>query len=422
MCGGCKSSIENERSLRCCICAQVYDLLCANVPIAVYSTMTTEHREKWVCLECKCKQPRGDNSNTPVRSTRSEAGSIYCDDQSMNVTIRKTQFSQNRKSTKQLYDEYLHPDETYLDNLRGVIQEEFKDAINERLANMISNVVAKQVDLIFTKGFLKLSDQIMRLEKQLNLMTSRSVCNSANCKQGAQKCHASNDVDDCKNKSFDSEKTTVVLSVTPVLAENTSENTGKPQTKSILNAIAVSEPSLGKDASKPPKRNKPAPLSKTLLTQEDQDTNRKMAALDTSAERVQNQNDQSVHSQGEWIQVAKKRHNKSPKDVIRGSATSGLTQLEAAERVRYMHLYYVKVDTTEEQVLDHLKSIVNSEEYTVECLKARGNYSSFKLGVPSRLENCVMSSEHWPENICIKPWRQNFRGKSAKPFQEQKPN
>lgn len=396
MCSGCKSSIENERRLRCYICAQVYDLLCANVPIAVYSTMTTKHREKWVCLECKCKQPRGDNSNTPVRSTSLEAGSIYCDDQSMNVTIRKTQFSQNRKSTEQLCDEYLHPDETYLDNLRGVIQEEFKYAINERLANMISNVVAKQVDLIFTKGFLKLSDQIMRLEKQLNLITSRSICNSANCKQGAQKCHASNDVDDCKNKSFDSEKTTVVLSVAPVLAENT----GKPQTKSILNAIAVPEPSLGKGASKPPKRNKPALLPKTPLTQEDQDTNRKMAALDTSAERVQDQNDQSVHSQGEWIQVAKKRHNKSPKDVIRGSATSGLTQLEAAERVRYMHLYYVKIGTTEEQVLDHLKSIVNSEEYTVESLKARGNYSSFKLGVPSRLENCVMSSEHWPENIC----------------------
>lgn len=147
-----------------------------------------------------------------------------------------------------------------------------------------------------------------------------------------------------------------------------------------------------------------------------------MANLDSSAVRVQDHHDNSDHCHGEWVEVTKKRHNKSPNAIVRGSATPGLTQLEAAERVRYLHLYYVKICTSEEQVLNHLKSIFDSEGYTVEGLKARGSYASFKLGVPSRLESCVMDSENWPENVCIKPWRQNFRNKITKSFQEQETN
>ncbi|KAJ2937510.1 hypothetical protein O0L34_g18654 [Tuta absoluta] len=115
-----------------------------------------------------------------------------------------------------------------------------------------------------------------------------------------------------------------------------------------------------------------------------------------------------------WIEVGKKPSRSTLTNVTRGAAPPRTTRLEAAERVKYLHLYYVKSGTTKEQVLDYLDSICGAGMSTVEVLKSRGNYASFKLGVPSKVSTTVMSPQYWVEDICIKPW-QNFRAnKSSK--------
>ncbi|CAG9790420.1 unnamed protein product [Diatraea saccharalis] len=51
------------------ICKEHYDLICANVSESrFYNTLTKEKRETWKCTLCVSKQPRTDNTNTPVRS------------------------------------------------------------------------------------------------------------------------------------------------------------------------------------------------------------------------------------------------------------------------------------------------------------------------------------------------------------------
>ncbi|KAM3957831.1 LOW QUALITY PROTEIN: uncharacterized protein ACR2FA_008176 [Aphomia sociella] len=66
-CAGCLKSIE-ERYLCCGSCKQFYDLVCANVSEQrFFNTLTPEHKESWRCVLCKSKQPKGDNSNTPIR-------------------------------------------------------------------------------------------------------------------------------------------------------------------------------------------------------------------------------------------------------------------------------------------------------------------------------------------------------------------
>lgn len=59
----------------------------------------------------------------------------------------------------------------------------------------------------------------------------------------------------------------------------------------------------------------------------------------------------------------------------------------------------------------HLQFISGNNECTVEELKSRGRYSSFKLGVPSKIADNVLSPNNWAEDICVKPWRQNFCAK-----------
>lgn len=72
-CGGCLKPIEGKQYLRCALCALNYDLSCANVSEQRFlNTMTREHKKNWKCMLCKSKQPKGDNSNTPIRAANDD--------------------------------------------------------------------------------------------------------------------------------------------------------------------------------------------------------------------------------------------------------------------------------------------------------------------------------------------------------------
>lgn len=117
----------------------------------------------------------------------------------------------------------------------------------------------------------------------------------------------------------------------------------------------------------------------------------------------------------EWVEVGPRRIRRSPPaNVTRGTAVPGSTAclLSAAERKMYLHLYYVKKDTTIEQVSAHLNFICPGDNCCVEALKSRGEYASFKLTVPAINIDKYMSPEHWAKDVCIKPWRSGFRKKN----------
>ncbi|CAG9791760.1 unnamed protein product [Diatraea saccharalis] len=69
VCTGCQIAIEDRRYFLCGKCGQYYDLICANVSEQrFYNTMTKEHKNAWRCVLCISKQPKFDNTNTPVRA------------------------------------------------------------------------------------------------------------------------------------------------------------------------------------------------------------------------------------------------------------------------------------------------------------------------------------------------------------------
>lgn len=68
--------------------------------------------------------------------------------------------------------------------------------------------------------------------------------------------------------------------------------------------------------------------------------------------------------------------------------------------------------STAEQVKDHLQSICNSDNCNGDKLRARGNYTSFKLGVPYQMAECVLNEMNWATNIYVKLWKRFFRSRT----------
>ncbi|CAG9796323.1 unnamed protein product [Diatraea saccharalis] len=67
-CAGCLQVITDRQYLRCCVCSQYYDIICANVSEQRFrNTLTGQHRLNWKCDACKNMEPKVDNSNTPLR-------------------------------------------------------------------------------------------------------------------------------------------------------------------------------------------------------------------------------------------------------------------------------------------------------------------------------------------------------------------
>ncbi|CAG4939845.1 unnamed protein product [Parnassius apollo] len=66
-CAGCRNPIVAKKHLQCSRCQQPYDLQCANIKLSQFNSMAEDQRAKWKCVVCISKQPKTDNTDTPVR-------------------------------------------------------------------------------------------------------------------------------------------------------------------------------------------------------------------------------------------------------------------------------------------------------------------------------------------------------------------
>ena len=380
-CAGCLATITDRRFLRCCLCEDVYDLQCANVSdCRFYTTMS---RDAWKCPVCLSRQPRGDNTNTPIRGVTA-VGTVpvlnsTVEENSLNVTeVGGDAYvtTRNKKGSNPV--EYSGDlsclNDTYVnENIRVIIREEMQRVVSERLTNIISNVFSGQFASIVEKleNFNRRLDGFEAMLKLKTDSATRSINSSTNvvmndkinASRSAQTSYASKVKPKAKAQENEDTSTIATLSTYPL------------DSNMIRDANIVTE--------------------RSSIEAQQRDV-----SIVTSIDQEENKN--------QWTEVVKKRKTKSI-EVVRGAAVPGTTQLEAAERWRYIHLYYVKLGTTDEQIRVHLSSICGDNICTVETLKARGRYASFKLGVPSHLFDKVMAPESWAKDICMKPWRQNFR-------------
>lgn len=88
-CNACAKPLRSQEFMECSNCGEIYDLPCINIKKHDFTKFTPEIKNQWSCPACKNKQPKQDNSNTPIRNISMEISETIT---SRNVnTIRGTQ-------------------------------------------------------------------------------------------------------------------------------------------------------------------------------------------------------------------------------------------------------------------------------------------------------------------------------------------
>lgn len=394
-CAGCRGVIgEDSDIMRCNQCKQSFDIFCANFTGEIYATLSTEFKNSWICIECRSKIPKGDNTGTPVRQTYLPHDmSITSDgpDVSLcsvdNVTVRTgTRYAPATRQTDTM--------NKALDTMRTSMIQEFKQLHTEFESRMTAkmnkffNECFKSLKFEIYNRFNDLSSKIEELDKKMHSMTHINT----------MKTNDQVKIDVVKNKPDSG--TDVNRAKTDEHVEASLVTLPEHQYTTVLVSPVQSQ----------------IPVSNHLPLNKSRVDSRKSNSLSNSSQSQQSVSlikEKISDSEGtrEWTEARRKRQRTSvlTSSVLRGTAVPGVTGLQASERWKYLHLFYVRQGTQVDQVLVHLKSICNEAVCTVEALKSRGNYASFKIGTPSRLVEAILEPRNWTADICIKPWRQNFR-------------
>lgn len=90
ICSGCLKSINANDFLRCITCTKPFDLMCASISEQRFRNLSKDFKASWICHGCKSKRPKGDNSNTPIRSNQSSLDTARGEfSPETNITLRK---------------------------------------------------------------------------------------------------------------------------------------------------------------------------------------------------------------------------------------------------------------------------------------------------------------------------------------------
>ncbi|XP_072947673.1 uncharacterized protein [Epargyreus clarus] len=107
---------------------------------------------------------------------------------------------------------------------------------------------------------------------------------------------------------------------------------------------------------------------------------------------------------GHKIHVPKKQVSKQSRRPVslQGAAGPNITTLKAVQMRRFLHLWNMESNINE--IREYLRIICGSDICTVEELVPKGNYRSFKIGVPIEKFDICYSTEAWPLNARLKIW------------------
>lgn len=153
VCVGCRATVNTgDGHIDCARCKQSYHSLCVNISDKELQKMTAKNKKDWLCPDCVCKIPRGDNSNTPIRASSSTTST------SSNVTTRR-----NLKES-QPGDDDVHNDSVSRSEIRVIINEIMKEctrSITRRLDQIQSDINSFKESLgFYNEYFEKLKSDI----------------------------------------------------------------------------------------------------------------------------------------------------------------------------------------------------------------------------------------------------------------------
>ncbi|KAI5652080.1 hypothetical protein NE865_00418 [Phthorimaea operculella] len=384
-CGKCKTMTACKQILQCRECKHQYCLNCAGVDFRRYYIMTAEAKSCWKCRACYAKLPpyntvKKSVSPLPPASSVNEILSTL--DRS-NVTIRSKQVPNLDDSTVE-------------NNVISELVMEMK-ALREQvtLLNNRLGEVAASVDRCHDK-IDSCNEKLVGMEKQI---------------QNHDLTHNNQTLSHCDQNS-DNSTNNIVVKPQP---KRPKRKLAPPLNTSLGTNRNTSSPSANSDIPVRPSSN----IDTTTETNSSSDkaTNNSQEPRDgvvyenkSNPIVIEADDDDGETKHGPWIDVMpKKRRNQSQ----RCTAGPNITTLKAVEANKIIHLW--NMASGPEEVLAYLKTLCPTGKCTVDELKPRGDYKSYKIMVPEVYYDKCLSIDVWPVNARVKPWtsfrhsRKNFR-------------
>ncbi|XP_013181496.1 PREDICTED: uncharacterized protein LOC106127791 [Papilio xuthus] len=158
-CSACLNIIKHKQYLVCSTCSQKYDIGCLNITEKRFLSLDTEKKNNWLCVKCKSKQPKKDNSNTPIRGTLQDNQSSLSqnsDCQNQNITKRKKASKTDVSPSTSTCGNELITDDVSYGSLLSTLTHEIHVAVNE--------AVNKTVESYFAKQFESLKEELSTLK------------------------------------------------------------------------------------------------------------------------------------------------------------------------------------------------------------------------------------------------------------------
>lgn len=358
-CYACQADFEaDEGHLRCKMasCPNLFHLACTTTTTR---SMTREETDEWVCPECRISMKRGgDNTLTPVGTSKTRSAAV----------------ATRSKVIKPLADEDYRSVE-YLE-INAEIRKLHKEVAD--ITAMLKNVL----------------ESVAGFGSKMNTLISRTEL-------------VESKLETLGGRALNAVQETPVYMVTQPSATNQQLTpTGmkaKTSTGSTLASKAVEKAKIveKKMASIRPevegKRERATPFAQGKPSQEIRKGN--------SSEVPKNAKTLNEPEDGEgWTEVRKKTRRPQSLCCLAGPS---VTTLQAVERRRYFHLWNMRSGL--EDVQAYLQQVCAPETGTVDELTPRGDYKSYKIGVPADLYDKCFSVNMWPENARVKSWIP-FRG------------
>ena len=361
ICSACNTELlSGDAFLECAVaeCTKVYHYLCNN------RQLTLQERASWVCPECYA------------------AGKgIYCNEMPSSVNTPITNVSARNKSQPMP----LSPED--LPFHIGFEMQQLRDQINiltEQLADAISTIGQFQ---------FALSDCTKKVEtcnQKLSELEQAPVCS---------RCH----------------------SVPPGIS--TQPGTINATDRQLYSEIVQTKPKISHLSPHRKDRQKSSvPMSTSSVSVEGDQPHSLLPPTNSNhfckpAQKILNLDPPTIvpactanenTAKDEWVEVRKR---KSKQFYVCGTAGPGVTPLKAVDHRKFIHLWNMVSGAAE--ILSYLQGLCPGGNFTVEQLKPKGDYKSFKIGVPVEFFEKATAADTWPSNARVKEWF--FRWQPARP-------
>lgn len=427
LCKACNMNIVPGEILRCTKCKVFFHYRCVNMNTAYFMGHRHDLVNSWACPECVCKSRSVRKDDTPVRGSlvptlndtitivsnadltqehnvslveqpgssdaegvknvlEEEAGGFE------NVTIRKPKDQQPivKETSPLAFANSFSEDTLSLESVRSVMREELQRMVENRLSILISKIVSEQLASKFQIELKDLTERVSSLERKIGMMESGAVSPdkaeySAVVRTGST--------------SGNTSKTT--HGITPGTIAGTASGI-----TSLTNFTGAANQNLSTSKEgKSTSRSLPALPVKQAKRDMQQSTTSVLPA--TNPRPVETSNDMAKES--EWTVVkGKSKETKTVRTEIRKGGNKEIKNLQAIERKKYLHVWSLHPETSNEAMLEHVISVcgIHKEDISVEKVvsKAKRDYASFKIGVAESQYEKISVPEVWPLNARFSEW------------------